>query len=45
MTWAQAAVDFGYYDQAHMIGEFQRLAGCTPAELVRFFQSSGGDAR
>lgn len=33
-SWAQIAVDAGYYDQSHMIGEFQALAGQTPAQVV-----------
>ena len=30
--WADLALSCGYYDQAHMIHEFQQLAGMTPAE-------------
>ena len=29
--WAQVAVDGGYFDQSHLIHEFRRLAGVTPA--------------
>jgi AraC-like DNA-binding protein len=32
--WAQLAVDSGYYDQAHLIHEFRRLAGMTPSSYV-----------
>ena len=30
--WSDLAVDSGYYDQAHLIHEFQEFAGMTPAE-------------
>jgi AraC-like DNA-binding protein len=33
--WPDLAVDCGYYDQSHMIHEFQELAGLTPAEYHR----------
>jgi AraC-like DNA-binding protein len=32
-SWAQVALDAGYYDQAHLIGEFRSLAGRTPRVL------------
>ena len=32
--WSAVAVEAGYYDQAHMIDEFQRLVGATPAAFV-----------
>jgi AraC-like DNA-binding protein len=35
--WAGLAVDFGYYDQAHMGAEFKSLTGVTPQELHREF--------
>jgi AraC-like DNA-binding protein len=34
-NWAKIAVDAGYYDQAHMIGEFRALVGTTPEGFVR----------
>jgi len=33
--WSGLAADCGYYDQAHMIHEFQQFAGMTPAEYQR----------
>jgi AraC-like DNA-binding protein len=33
--WSSLAADCGYYDQAHMIHEFQQFAGMTPAEYRR----------
>ena len=31
VDWAQVALDGGYYDQAHLIHEFQSLSGLTPS--------------
>ncbi len=31
-AWVQAALDAGYYDQAHLIKDFRALIGCTPLE-------------
>jgi AraC-like DNA-binding protein len=33
--WSDLAVDCGYYDQAHLIHEFQQLAGLTPSDYLR----------
>jgi AraC-like DNA-binding protein len=33
--WSDLAIDCGYYDQAHMIHEFQEFAGLTPAAYLR----------
>ncbi len=32
--WAAVAADIGYYDQPHLIREFQELAGCAPSEYA-----------
>jgi AraC-like DNA-binding protein len=34
-NWAQVAVDCGYYDQAHMIHDFQSFSNLSPTEYVR----------
>ena len=33
--WSDLAVECGYYDQSHLIHEFQELAGLTPSEYFR----------
>lgn len=33
--WGRIAADAGYYDQAHLIGEFRALVGLTPVEFAR----------
>lgn len=33
--WARAAQDAGYYDQAHLIGDFHDLVGVTPSAYAR----------
>jgi AraC-like DNA-binding protein len=33
--WARIAVACGYYDQSHLIREFQKLSGLTPSRYLR----------
>lgn len=33
-NWSLAALNFGYYDQAHMVSECRSLTGQTPSELA-----------
>lgn len=33
--WSRIATDTGYYDQAHLIGEFRDLVGLTPVEYLK----------
>ena len=33
--WGQIAVDAGYYDQAHLIGDFKELVGLTPGAFAK----------
>lgn len=34
VNWSDCAALFGFYDQAHMINEFQTLSNLTPAQLL-----------
>jgi AraC-like DNA-binding protein len=42
LEWSRVALDAGYFDQAHMIGEFHRLTGSTPAALCRELSAARG---
>ncbi len=33
--WARIAADAGYYDQAHLIADFQQLVGLTPGAFLK----------
>ena len=33
--WANFALDFGYYDQAHFIHDFKHFSGLTPGEYMK----------
>jgi AraC-like DNA-binding protein len=35
-TWSDLALECGYADQAHLVHEFQELAGATPGTLASF---------
>lgn len=35
VDWADLAIRFGYYDQAHLINEFQTFCGFTPATYLK----------
>jgi AraC-like DNA-binding protein len=35
LNWAEIAADTDYYDQSHLIAEFKRLTGMTPAAFTR----------
>lgn len=32
--WTEIALDYGYFDQSHMIRDFQEFAGCTPTDFL-----------
>lgn len=40
-SWAQLACETGYCDQAHLVNEFQRLAGITPTTYMEARSSVG----
>ncbi|QOY89233.1 helix-turn-helix domain-containing protein [Paludibaculum fermentans] len=33
-NWADLALDYGYYDQSHLVNEFRELSGVTPTSYV-----------
>lgn len=43
-AWSALAVDGGYYDQSHVIRDFKRFTGYTPAEYHRRVSAAGPDA-
>jgi AraC-like DNA-binding protein len=40
-SWASIAAATGYYDQAHLISEFQSISGVTPRALLRELRADG----
>jgi AraC-like DNA-binding protein len=44
VAWAEVAYRLGFSDQAHMINEFTRIVGVSPAELVRPGTGRGMDS-
>jgi AraC-like DNA-binding protein len=34
-NWAQVALEYGYYDQAHLCHDFQHFAGVSPSVYIR----------
>ncbi|MET0405533.1 MAG: helix-turn-helix transcriptional regulator [Cystobacter sp.] len=41
--WGRIALEAGYYDQAHLIGDFRELVGFTPSAFVK--RAGEGDVR
>lgn len=41
IDWAQLALQLGYYDQAHFIGDFRDLVGTTPGEYAKQCMANG----
>lgn len=35
VSWAELALELGYFDQAHFIRDFRRLVGCTPGVYAK----------
>jgi AraC-like DNA-binding protein len=40
--WAELAADCGYYDQSHLIRDFQQFSGLAPAAFLRSAQPDPG---
>ena len=45
MPWAELAAECGYYDQSHLIRDFQQFAGSPPADFLRRQLPEGGGMR
>jgi AraC-like DNA-binding protein len=43
-SWSDLAVEAGYYDQSHVIRDFKRFSGFTPADYHRRVSAAGADA-
>lgn len=44
-SWARAAVDHGWFDEAHMVNDVTLLAGASPAALLRGRSFQAGASR
>ena len=41
-AWVQVALAHGYFDQAHLIRDFNRFAGSSPGDFLRRRLPEGG---
>ena len=42
LAWAEVSQTCGYYDQAHMVRDFQQFSGYSPTEFARRRLPDGG---
>ena len=35
LSWTEVAHEFGYYDQMHMVHDFEEFAGGTPTHMLK----------
>lgn len=42
LSWGEISLACGYYDQAHLIRDFNQFAGCAPSEFARRRLPDGG---
>jgi AraC-like DNA-binding protein len=45
VDWAALAVELGYFDQSHLIKEFRRQLGCSPAEYAAACRQARASSR